>query len=169
MKKGKKPYDERSDLEKIQSNWNKVNGLFNSEQWSSAVTRAATAAEIAANLAVREELVKKRGLDKDFVDHLLIWANGLQGKFTKLIVPISKGAAYHDSLKKLQSNINEINRERNAVVHRGEFKKKSTTHRIIEESQTVIETLVGIYHKNFELPVIKGSTLSGKRRSRRRS
>ena len=89
-KKKRKPYSERTDLEKITSNWKKISGLIGREEWSSAIVRAATAAEIATNLVVREELEVKRGLETDFVDHLLEWANGIQGKYQKLILPVTK-------------------------------------------------------------------------------
>ena len=52
MKKEKKPYSERTDLEKIESNWTKTRGLLKREEWSLAIVRAATAVEIAANLVV---------------------------------------------------------------------------------------------------------------------
>ena len=73
------------------------------EVWSSAVVGAATATEIAANLVVREELIESRKLEEEFVDHLLKWANGLQGKFDKLILPITKGESYHGDFKKLKA------------------------------------------------------------------
>ena len=43
----KKEYKDRTDLEKIQSQWNKLTGLHSREEFSGAVVRAATAAEIA--------------------------------------------------------------------------------------------------------------------------
>jgi hypothetical protein len=45
----KKPYSERTDLEKIKSQWKKTTGFLERGEWSSAIVRAATAAEIAAN------------------------------------------------------------------------------------------------------------------------
>jgi hypothetical protein len=52
----RKPYADRTDVERLQSTWRKLSGLMNRKEWSSAVTRAATAAEIAANIAIRHEL-----------------------------------------------------------------------------------------------------------------
>lgn len=150
-KKQRKPYSERNDLEKIKSNWNKLKGLYDKKEWSSAIVRAATAAEIAANLVVREELVGKRNLEKDFVDSLLIWANGIQGKFDRLIFPLLKNPENSDIFNALKSKINDINKKRNSVVHGGQFMKKSTAKEIINLSKEVIETLVKPYKENFKL------------------
>lgn len=50
-----KPYEKLSDLEKLQKQWHKLSGLNTREEWSAAIVRAATAAELAANFAVRNE------------------------------------------------------------------------------------------------------------------
>jgi hypothetical protein len=47
-----KSYQERTDLQKIQSQWNKPGGLHSREEWSAAIVRTATAAEIAASFAI---------------------------------------------------------------------------------------------------------------------
>jgi hypothetical protein len=75
-----KAYEERTGLQKIQSQWHKLTGLHTREEWSAAVIRAATAAELAANFAIREGFRTKSSLDPKFVDSLLRWANGLDGK-----------------------------------------------------------------------------------------
>ena len=150
-KRSRTRYSERSDIEKIESNWNKIGGLVDREEWSSAVVRAATATEIAANLVVREELIESRKIEKEFVDHLLKWANGLQGKFDKLILPITKGESYHGDFKKLKARATEINNERNLVVHTGSFKKKSTAKKIVGEAREVILGLTEPYYEGFDL------------------
>jgi hypothetical protein len=60
------PYAARTDLQKIQSQWNKLSGLHTREEWSAAVVRAATAAEIAANFAIRREFAARSTFDTDF-------------------------------------------------------------------------------------------------------
>jgi hypothetical protein len=46
---GKTPYDDRDDLEKLRSQWKKIDGILERrKEWSAAIVRAATAAEIAA-------------------------------------------------------------------------------------------------------------------------
>lgn len=146
-----KEYAELSDLEKIQKNWNKIRGLMQRDEWSSAIVRAATATEIAANLVIREELIEGRGLPNDLVDHLLRWANGIQGKFDKLILPVTKGTSTHAQLKKLKARVEDINLERNSVVHSGSFKTKSQAMKVISESRAIIKELVDIYYEGFDL------------------
>lgn len=63
-----KPYKERTDLEKIASQWNKLSGFHSRQEWSAAVVRAATAAEIAANYAIRKEFAKRTDFKDEFVD-----------------------------------------------------------------------------------------------------
>jgi hypothetical protein len=152
--KRKKPYSERHDIDKIKSNWKKIRGMYNRKEWSGLIVRAATAVEITANLVVREELIDERKLDPEFVDSLLLWANGLQGKFTKLILPVTKKAEYHQKLKKLNTRVTKINKERNSVAHSGQFKKKTTAERIIREAREVILAMVDIYYEDFELDEI---------------
>jgi hypothetical protein len=83
-----KLYSERTDLERLQSSWRKLQGLMSRGEWSAAITRTATAAEIAANIAVRHELEVQRKLEASFVDQLLMWANGLAGNLVKLLQPL---------------------------------------------------------------------------------
>ena len=154
-KKQKKPYSERNDLEKIKSNWNKTRGLYNRKEWSGAIVRAATAVEIAANLVVREELEVKLNLDKQFVDSLLKWSNGIKGKFEHLILPLLKSSENFHIFNESYSNIKEINDKRNSIVHSGQFNRKSTAKKIINLSKKVIESLVQQYTSDFELKDIK--------------
>lgn len=151
QKPAKKPYDERTDLEKIRDNWKKISGLMNRKEWSSAIVRAATATEIAANVVVREELQKGYGLPAELVDHFLKWANGIQGKFDKLILPSTKGKGHSTKLKKLKTRVEEINRERNSVVHSGAFKSESDARKVVDEAKSVIVDLVGLYDESFQL------------------
>ena len=72
----KTPYQEHTDLKKIQKQWHKLTGLHSREEWSAAIVRAATAAELAANFAIRAEFTARSEFDADFVNSLLRWANG---------------------------------------------------------------------------------------------
>ncbi len=150
-KKEKKPYTERSDIEKIESNWNKVRGLFQRKEWSSVILRAATASEIAANLAVREELQVKHNLESDFVDNLLKWANGIQGKFDRLILPATRRTAAHKKFRKIRKKVSQINEERNSVAHGGQFKERANAEKVVLDAREVIEAVVGVYHKKVRL------------------
>ncbi len=149
----KKPYDERTDKEKIQSNWTKTCGLYLRGEHSMAVIRAATAVELAANLVVREELENNQKLPKEFVDSLMKWANGLVGKLNRLIIPITKGTKKEKFFKEIQKQVVDINDQRNGVAHRGEFKIKKTSTRIITEAHEIIEKLVQQYDKSFTIPM----------------
>jgi hypothetical protein len=146
-----KPYEERSDLERLNDNWRKFNKLMEREDWSAAVTRAATAAEIAANIAIRSELQEQRQLEVDFVNHLLIWANGLAGKLDKLLRPLHSTDERREVFNTLNEKAKRINKQRNLVVHSGNFMNVEEAEEIKLLAKDFIEGLVGIYHQDFEL------------------
>lgn len=123
--KSRKPYKQRTDLERIESQWRKMSGLHSREEWSAAVIRAATAAEIAANLAIRSEFALRSGFDEVFVNSLLRWANGLSGKMDRLLLLLYEGNDKRAQLKRLKKVAEKVNDKRNAIAHRGEFCSKS--------------------------------------------
>lgn len=94
-------YSDRTDLEKLQSQWTKMNALRRREDWAAAVVRAATAAEIAANIAVRQRFAGV--LSSAFIDSLLDWANGIRGKFQRLLIPSEADATRVRRLKQLDN------------------------------------------------------------------
>jgi len=145
------PYDQRSDLENIQSQWSKLSGLLNRGEWSAAVVRAATAAEIAANFAIREESRAKSKLSSAFVDSLLSWANGLSGKLNHLLVPLCPGKAHQKTLKNLAKVADSVNEKRNRIVHRGEFCDVEESGAVIKRTKHFVEALVGTYTPGFKL------------------
>lgn len=157
-RKSKTPYSERTDLDKLESNWNKVSGFMGREEWSAAITRAATAAEIAANIAVRHELQHQRGLEATFVDHLLIWANGLAGKLDKLLRPLHTTKEKQAVFKALKKQAERINTQRNLVAHSGHFMNKKEAEEVVELSRNFIENLIAPYHLGYELPKSKTSS-----------
>lgn len=146
-----KPYEERSDLEKIQSQWNKLTGLHTREEWSAAIVRAATAAEIAANFAIRKEFEAKSQLSPNFVDSMLRWANGIAGKIDRLLISLTEGETNHKTIKKLKSASEQINKKRNAIAHQGEFCNEEEAKAAIQQSRDFIETLVRLYEPGFAL------------------
>lgn len=147
----KKPYSERTDLERLESNWRKSVKLFQRDDFSGALVRATTAIEISANLLIREELVTRKGLEAKFVDSLMLWANGINGKFNKIILPYFKAdenrKGLYEVLKGLKGGIEVINKERNLIVHTGKFKNKEKTLNLIRNSQKVIKVLLEISEK----------------------
>src|SRR6266705_49121 len=147
----RKPYAQRTDLEKISSQWTKLSGLHSREEWSAAVVRAATAAELAANLAIRREFALRSEFDEDLVNHFLKWANGLEGKLDKLLLPMLKGRDMHAAVKKLRKLADTINEKRNGIAHRGEFCEEKEATELIEMSREFVLVLVGHYEQNFAL------------------
>ncbi|EKE25283.1 MAG: hypothetical protein ACD_5C00224G0001, partial [uncultured bacterium] len=138
--------------EKLQKQWHKLSGLHTREEWSSAIVRAATAAEIAANFAIRKEFEARSELGTDFINHLLRWANGLAGKLDRLLVPLSTGnAKKHKKMKQLKSLAEKVNSKRNAIAHQGEFCNDGEAKEHIEHAREFITTLVGLYDDQFTL------------------
>lgn len=156
----RKPYEQRTDLEKIQSQWNKLTGLHFRNESSAAIVRAATAAELATTFAIRKEFESKSQFDKAFVDSLLIWANGIAGKLDRLLIPATRGTKHHKTIKKLKAASETINKKRNAVAHQGEFCNPTEANEIIDLSREFIETLAKIYMPDF---VLKEKKTLGKR------
>lgn len=146
-----KPYSERTDIERLHSNWKKLKGFMERDEWSAAITRAATAAEIAANIAVRHELQGRRQLETAFVDHLLKWANGLAGKLEKLLAPLHSKEDQRDRFKSLQKKAQKINDQRNLVVHSGNFMNREEAEEVIILAKEFIEEIVGAYQTGFRL------------------
>jgi len=148
----KKKYQDLTDLEKLQKQWHKLSGLNSREEWSAAIVRAATAAEIAANYAVRREFESKSELDSGFIDSLLRWANGLAGKLDRLLLPLSASAkGKNKTIKRLKAIAEEINFKRNAIAHHGEFCNEDEAKAAILKSQEFITKLVKLYEPEFEL------------------
>src|SRR5438067_723408 len=124
-KRPKPPYSDRTDLEKIQSQWTKIGGLHSDAQSSGAIVRCATAAELAANFAIRSEFTARSTLPPEVVDVFLKNANGLNGKMRFLVLPLcfagQRNNAQYKALSVLAESINE---KRNIIVHSGFFAKK---------------------------------------------
>lgn len=147
-----RPYEELSDLEKVQKQWHKLSGLHTREEWSAAIVRAATAAEIAANFAIRREFELNSTFNAAFIDSLLRWANGLAGKLDRLLVPLSvTDSAKNKKLKALKKVAEEINTKRNSIAHQGEFCNEVEARAVIAQTKKFISTLVQIYEPEFAL------------------
>ena len=155
MKGSRKPYNDRSDLEKLQAQWTKLSGLHSREEWSAAVIRAATAAEIAANVAIRKEFQQIGSFAPGFVDSLLKWANGLAGKLDRLLVPITEGTERHKRIVGLKDIGLSVNNVRNAVAHRGEFCSEKEAQVAIQKSREFVEGIVQLYEPGFTLSECK--------------
>lgn len=148
----KKPYDDRSDLEKLHSQWRKIQGIFERKQeWSAAIVRAATAMEIAANIAIRKRFEADSAFSAEFVDNLLVWANGIDGKFKKLIIPSEKDEERRKALIALKTTVEKLNKERNAIVHRGSFSSAAEATEFVKLARKVALKLVQPWEPTFTL------------------
>lgn len=145
-------YNERSELAKIKLQWHKLSGLHDRSEWSAAVVRSATAAELAANFAIRKEFELQSELSSSFVDSLLLWANGLSGKFDKLLIPMLREKDYFELISGLRSHVTTINTKRNKIVHSGEFCSEDVAKELIRKAKHFVVTIVSCYDSNFELP-----------------
>ena len=146
-------YSRLPDLERMKRNWNKTLGLFDRGEYSVAIIRAVTAVELACNWVIREELVRGLKLPSGFVDRMMVWANGPHGKYDKLILPICEGTPRFRRFKAVRKHLDKIWKERNSVVHQGQFKGKATAEGIIQAAHKVIMALIREYKPGFTLPV----------------
>ena len=145
------PYSKASDDEKVSRNWNKAVGLFSRGEFSVAVIRCGTCVELAVNFAVRQELVIERDLPLPFVNKMLKSANGLRNKYQNIFLPIMEEYEEHDELKKLwKDQIEKINKERNAVVHSGEFRAESVTRQVMERTYKSLKGIMDLYEHQAE-------------------
>lgn len=145
MKTEKKPYEQRTDVERLEDNWNKTVSLYNKSQFSMAVVRAGTCVEIAANIVIRAELIQKRKLEAAFVDSLLVWANGLYGKFTKLILPLLGGTPRLAKFRQHRTSIEKLNRTRNAIAHGGHFTSQREAESLLTIARSLCTALTADY------------------------
>jgi hypothetical protein len=144
-------YADCDDVRKIKKQWTKLNGLHRRDEWSAAVVRAATAAEIAVNLAVRAEFAERGITDHGAIDIVLRSANGLQGKFTRLLRPLIKDQDRKTAAKKLWTFAEAINRSRNEIVHIGEFRSAAKSKETIVQCREFVLPLVRLYEPTFTL------------------
>ncbi|MCW4460820.1 hypothetical protein OK349_03815 [Sphingomonas sp. BT-65] len=150
--KRKTPYNERSDLDKLQSQWNKLSGLHLRDEPSAAIVRCSTAAEIAANYAIRHEWAEQTQFDAVVVDQFLFWANGLRGKVERLFVPIYFARPKKSkTAKALIASAEKINKVRNEVVHQGRFSNATEAGEVIAEAKRFIDIIVGLSQPGFDI------------------
>lgn len=148
-----KPYAERDDLERLASSWVKHQGFMARGEWSAAIIRAATAVEIATNIAIRHELQINRKLEREFVDSLLHWANGLDGKINKILKPLPIEEQKRNVINTIRPKLNMITEKRNQVVHSGNFMNKKEANDVHGRAEGFIDALVGLYHAGYSVTI----------------
>ncbi|WP_457673536.1 hypothetical protein, partial [Thiolapillus sp.] len=145
-----------SDDEKVSRNWQKARGLYSRGEYSVAVIRCGTCVELAVNFAVRHELVEERGLPLPFVDKLLKSANGLRNKYQNIFLPIMAEYEEYDQLIRLwRARIEKINKERNAIVHSGEFRSEKVAKPVMEHTLAALREIMGLYEHSAALEEIE--------------
>lgn len=84
--------------------------------------------------------------------------NGIDGKLTRLLVPLHAGSASAITIRALKAVAEEINSNRNEIVHSGHFMNQEEANGHLANAKRFVETLVGIYHPQFSLPEIDAET-----------
>lgn len=153
--RSKVPYEDRSDPEKLYSNWTKTVGLLERGEYSLAVVRAATCIELAANIIVRRKLVNDANLPLLFVDSLLMLANGLRNKIQRIVKPMYEDTEYKETLASLAKEILKINNNRNRIVHSGQFLREKTAEEIVIKTEQTIREMLQICQTGLVFPTIE--------------
>lgn len=146
------PYEERTDDQRLESNWKKAQGLFKRGDYSASILRAATSAEIAANIYVRHFLITEHNLPASYVDALLFSANGLDGKFKRLIRPAAEHRQTWRALKQIQRQIESLHEHRNGIAHAGHFKNIDEAKDALASGLEIIHALSPIESAKLKLP-----------------
>ena len=154
-KRARVPYKDRSDPEKLYSNWTKTAGLLERGEYSLAIVRAATCIELAANIIVRRKLVDDAHLPLSFANSLLMLANGLRNKIQKLIQPMYKGTMHENALNSLVKEILKINLHRNYIVHSGQFRSKKVAEKIVTKTEQTIREMLQICQTEVSFPTLE--------------
>jgi len=155
----KRPYAIRSDADKIRSQWTKLSGLHQRNEPSAAIVRAATAAELAVNLAIRVEFAAQSELSPATVDAMMRKANGLWGKMAGLLLPLVIDRPNEKSIKDLCKASDAINKDRNDIVHSGHFSNRADALKAIERCRKFSVSLVQLYEPDFQLASLSPEAL----------
>ena len=147
------PYEQRTDMDKVRSQWTKLGGHHSRTDWSAAVVRAAIACEIAVNFAIRREFTERSEFSEDFVNGLLQRANGLSGKVTKLLLPLLEGQQKYEAINALcNHHVQAISTKRNAITHQGAFCAEADATALIASCRQFVEGVITAYEPTFALP-----------------
>ena len=121
--------------------------------------RAATAAELSVNLAIRAELAVQSELESATIDAMMKKANGLWGKMAGLLLPLVLDRPNEEAIKKLCKASDEINRDRNDIVHSGKFSNRADGLKAIERCRRFSNSLVQLYEPDFKLQSLSPDAL----------
>lgn len=158
-----KPYDQRTDAEKVETNWIKTRGLFDREDWSMAVVRAAISLELAADLAVY--VILRDRYERPKIRSLLKACSGINKKFKDHILPSVAGTAHEQETRDLFDGASIVSRQRNQICHNGIFLDEADATTLIATTYRVLELFVRRYEPTFWLKPI---TVSKRLRTKHR-
>jgi hypothetical protein len=150
-----KPYDQRTDAEKVETNWVKTRGLFDREDWSMAVVRAAISLELAADLAVY--VILRNQYERTKIKSLLRACRGINKKFKKYILPSVAGTAHEQEMQDLFDKASEVSGQRNQICHNGTLLNDEEAKTLIATAYGVLEPFVKRYEPGFWLKPIRES------------
>lgn len=147
-----KPYEQRTNAEKVETNWIKTRGLFDREDWSLAIVRAAICLELAADLAVYVILFEQYETAK--IKSLLRACRGINKKFKNYILPSAVGTDLEQATQSLFDRASEVSRERNRICHGGTFLNDAEATAHLATAHGVLVPLVRRYEPDFTLAAI---------------
>lgn len=143
---------DRTDLENLQSTWTQVGDLMKRKQWSAAVVRAASAVELALNIASMCELRERPHLEPDLVEHLFGCANHMVGKLDKPLRMAGTSVEPREKFKRLRDIAARIDEQRNLVIQMGAHMTEDEATEIVGLARELAEQSVQYCHPAFFLP-----------------
>jgi len=106
------------------------------------------ACKVISDRQIHAEFKRKTDFIDESVNNLLKFANGLDNKMRRLLLPAIVGMriAKFTGLQKLAEDISSV---RSRIVHQGEFLDEEASVIVIEKARMFIQQLVTIYDQNF--------------------
>jgi hypothetical protein len=141
-----RPYVDRTDEEKLQTQWIKANGLLQRRDWSAATVRIATAMEMSANITLSEVFVRA-GRSRRNLKEALKWS--LNGKLSEIEHHV--GEHHRSRIQAVTPRVLATYRKRNRIVHQGEFCDPQETAEHTSTAMSLIQILMPIYRPTFTL------------------
>lgn len=143
------PYQQRTDVQKAETQLGKALGLLSRSDWSAAIVRAVTATEISLNFAIRQEHDLRRELSLEEVNRHLYNANGIGRKLTMLKELLDDNP--RRNVEQLGQLISEAATKRNRIVHSGEFCDEDEAREHVESCRIFANDLISLYEPLFQI------------------
>ena len=130
-------------------------GLMERREYSLAVVRAATMTELLTNYVIRHELKSRHNIPNEFIDELFMWANGITGKWDRLLLKLNHPPDTKSKLSQIYTKVKALNKDRNKIVHSGAFRDRKPAEEMIALAQKITVDLFALYKPGFSLKVPK--------------